>query len=198
MSLPRRCLLLVCSLALASCTLRQPAVVTESFNFDLPAAPAGRQGGKSVAVLPATASPDASGQMLLYRVDDVRYERDFYNRWLAPPARLLTSALRQWLVQARVGQVREPGSPLASDLTMQPRLTDLYADYRDTSQPRSVVAMTIVIIQRDASSSRQVFERSYRREVPMNEISPSAAAEAWSRGVADIFSAFTADLRRVD
>ncbi|MFZ4483124.1 MAG: ABC-type transport auxiliary lipoprotein family protein [Chthoniobacterales bacterium] len=198
MSKLRGVFILACSLAAVSCTLRQPAVRTDSFDFDLPSAPAGRPGGRSITVLPFTAAPGASGQMLLYRVDDVRYERDFYNRWLVPPAHLLTGGLRQWLGQARVGEIREPSSPLASDLIVQPRLTELYADYRNTSQPRAIVAMTIVVMQRQASVSRQVFERSYRREVPMIGISPEAAAEGWSRGVADILTAFAVDLRRVD
>ncbi len=198
MSKPLAVVAVAAGLLLASCTLRQPAVLTDSFDFDLPAAPAGVAGGRSITVLPFTAAAGASGQMLLYRVDDVRYERDFYNRWLAPPARLLTGALRQWLEQSRVGPVREPGSPLASDLLIQPRLTDLYADYRRPSQPRAVVAMTIVVIERGSAGSRQIFERSYRREAPMSGVSPAAAAEAWSRGVADVFAAFTADLRRSD
>lgn len=184
------------TLAVAACSLRQPAVVTEDYALPLPVAPAGMTGGKTVSVLPFTASPAASGQMFLYRADDLRYERDFYNRFLAPPAQMLTGSLRQWILQSKAAGVREPGAPLSSDFIVQPGLNELYADYRDTSQPRAVVSMVMVLIRRDPSGNRQVFERTYRQEVPMAEVSPSAAVDGWSRATARIFGKFTADFRR--
>ncbi len=182
-------------LAMAACSLRQPAVVTEDYAFPLPAAPAGAQGGKSVSVLPFGSAPAASGQMFLYRADDLRYERDFYNRFLVPPAQTLTGSLRKWLGQSNAAEVREPGAPLSSDFIVQPRLTELYADYRDPSQPRAVVSMVVVLIRRDPSGNRQVFERVYRGEVPMAEVSPASAVDGWSRATAQIFGKFTADFR---
>lgn len=184
------------ALLTASCTLRQPAVSAATYSFDIPVAARGPVGGASISVLPFTAGSRASGQMLLYRADEVRYERDFYNRFLTPPARMLTGALRRHLWQAQAGQVREPGAPLGSDLVVQPRLTELYADYRDVSRPHAVVAMVIVLIKRDAEGSRELFERTYRRSIPMKAVSPEAAVEGWSAGIGQIFWEFTRDLRR--
>lgn len=189
-------LLLALGLALSACSLRQPAVVIENFALDLPAAPAGPKAGTSVTVLPFTATPTASGQMLLYRVDDLRYEHDFYNRLLAPPAQTLTMSLRRWLRESRAATVREPGAPLDSDFIVQPRLDALHADYRDPSSPRAVVGMTIVLIRREPAGNRQAFERSYRREAAMKDVSPASAVEGWSRGAAEIFRDFTGDFRK--
>jgi len=189
-------LLTVAVALLGACAIRQPAVVTENFSFKLPTPRAGPAGGRSIAVLPFAAAPTATGQMLLYRAGELRYEHDFYNRFLAPPAQLLTGELRSWLARSQAGPVREPGAPLSSDLIVQPRLTELHADYRDVGRPRAVVAMTMGLIARDPDGNREVFERTYRREVPMREVSPTAAVEAWSRGVAEIFTQFTRDLRR--
>jgi len=183
------------ALLLAGCTLRQPAVVTENFTFNVPAAARVAPGDKSISVLPFTASPTASGQMFLYRADAARYELDFYNRFLAPPAQLLTGDLRKYLLQAKVGPVREPGAPLSSDFIVQPRLDDLYADYRDLARPRAVVAMTMVLVARQPSGNKQVFEKSYRREIPLDEVAPAAAARGWGQGAGQIFRQFTGDLR---
>jgi len=182
-------------LVAAGCSLRQPAVVTENFTFDLPGAARVAPGDKSISVLPFTAAPTASGQMFLYRADAARYEHDFYNRFLAPPAQLLTGDLRRYLLQSKVGPVREPGAPLSSDFVIQPRLDDLYADYRDTTRPRAVVAMTMVLVARQPSGNKQVFEKTYRREIVMDEISPAAALRGWNKGVGQIFWQFTRDLR---
>ena len=134
--------------------------------------------------------------MFLYRADDLRYERDFYNRFLAPPAQMLTGSLRKWLLQSKAAEVREPGAPLSQDFIVQPRLSELHADYRDTSKPRAVVSMVMVLIRCEPGGNRQVFERTYRREVPMAEVSPAAAVDGWSHATAQIFGKFTADFRR--
>lgn len=183
-------------LALAGCSLRRPAVTSEDYVLEIPAAARGPVGTRSISVLPFTAGPKASGQMLLYRVADTRFEHDFYNRFLAPPPQMLTGALRRHLSQARAGQVREPGTPLAADLVVQPHLTELYADYRNESRPRATVTVVVVLIERGADGRTELFERTYRRSIPMNSISPGAAVDGWSEGFAQIFREFTADLRR--
>ena len=179
----------------ASCSLRQPPVVTESYAFELPKARAGAAGARSISVLPFTASAEAAGQMFLYRSGEVSYEYDFYNRFLAPPAQMLTGELRRWLSRSRVGPVREPGAPLSSDLMLQPRLTELYADYRDVSRPRAVAVIVLSVVARETSGNRELFERTYRRAVPMNEVSPVAAVKGWNAAVAGIFTEITGDLR---
>ena len=187
---------LAAALAVSACSLRQPAVTVETFSFDIPAASRGPVGSSAISVLPFTAGPRAAGQMLLYRADDLRYEHDFYNRFLAPPAQMLTGGLRRYLSQARAGQIREPGAPLESDLIVQPRVTELYADYRDVSRPRATVTMVIVLIKREPGGNRELFERTYRRSIPMKAVSPAAAVQGWSEGIGQIFWEFTRDLRR--
>ncbi len=191
-------LCIVAALTATSCSLRQPAVITENFSFAIPAAARGPVSDVSISVLPFTAGPKASGQMLLYSADELRFEHDFYNRFLAPPPQMLTGALRKYLSQARAGQVREPGAPLASDLIVQPRLTELYADYRDPQRPRAVTTMVIVLIKREAAGNRELFERTYRRSIPIKAVSPAAAVEGWSEGIGQIFWEFTRDLRRAE
>ena len=186
---------LAAGLALSGCTLRQPAITTETYVLSLPAASPGPKGDRSITVQPFTAAPAASGQMLLYRADDLRYESDFYHRFLTPPERMLTDALRRWLMQSRAGEVREPGAPLAADLVVQGRLTELYADYRKLDRPQAVVAMVMVVVQRDPAGNRQVLEKTYRRSVPMKEVSPQAAMQGWRAGIAGIYADFTRDLR---
>ena len=187
---------LAAALAVSACSLRQPAVTVETFSFDIPTASRGPVGGSAISVLPFTAGPRAAGQMLLYRADDLRYEHDFYNRFLAPPAQMLTGGLRRYLSQARAGQIREPGAPLESDLIVQPRVTELYADYRDVSRPQATVTMVIVLIKREPGGNRELFERTYRRSIPMKAVSPAAAVQGWSEGIGQIFWEFTRDLRR--
>lgn len=187
---------LAAAMAIASCSMRQPAVVTQDYALEVPAPAAGPPGDKSIAVLPVSAAPSVNSQMFSYRVGDLRYDRDYYNRLLAPPAQLLTDELREWLMKSKVGPVREPGSPLASDWIVQARLTEFHADYRDLQRPRAVAGMVIVLIARNDSGGRQVSERTYRGEVPMREISPAAAAEGWGLAAGRIFAAFTRDLRK--
>lgn len=190
--------LAVAALTIPACSLRQPAIKSEEYDFDVPSAKALKSDDRTLAVLPFTASPAASGQMFLYRADRLRYESDFYNRFLVPPERLLTDALRKWLLQSRTGQVREPGAPLDAELIVQPRLNELYADYRDVEKPRAVLSVIVVLIRREPTGNRQIFERTYQREVPMKNVSPAAAVKGWSEAAAGIFAAVARDVRVAD
>jgi hypothetical protein len=55
--------------------------------------------------------------------------------------------------------------------------------------------MTIVLVSRQPGGNQQVFERTYRREIPMNEVSPAAASRGWDKGIGQIFWQFARDLR---
>ncbi len=189
---------LLLALLPAACTLRQPAVVTNNFAFDLPPAARGPASSRTLAVLPFTHGPTTGGQMFLYRADELRYESDFYNRFLDPPGQMLTSALRRWLREARAGEVIAAGTPISASLLIQPKINALYADYRDLAQPRAVVGMRISVVALDSEGNRQLLDRSYDESVVMREVSPEAAVEGWSRGIAAIFASFTRDLRRVE
>lgn len=188
---------LAIALLCASCVLRQPAVVADNYVLDLPLPARGPASARTVAVLPFGHSSVAGGRLFLYRADGLRYETDYYNRFLEPPGQMLTGALRRWLREARAGEVLAPGAPLAADFMVQPRLSELYADYRDVGNPRAVVAMRFVVYALEPGGNRQVLDRGYRREEPLREVSPGAAVEGWSRGVAGIFASFTRDFRAV-
>lgn len=180
---------------LSGCALR-PEIVTDTYVLEPPAPPSGApRSARAIAVLPFAASPAAADQMFLYRVDEARYESDYYNRFLAPPARLLTSKLRQYLAQSRAGEIRMPGSPLGADLVVQPRLTELYIDYRAPARPAAVMAMRIVLFRETPDGPAEIFEKTYRRSVPMGEVGPRPAVNAWSRGAGEIFAELTRDLR---
>ena len=79
---------------------------------------------------------------------------------------------------------------------VQPRLIELHADYRNEARPAATVAMVIVLIERRPEGNKELFERTYRRSIPMQSISPAAAVDAWSVGIGQIFWEFTRDLRR--
>jgi hypothetical protein len=48
----------------------------------------------------------------------------------------------------------------------------------------------------DKHGNKELFERTYRRSIPMRAVSPAAAVEGLSEGVGQIFGEFTRDLRR--
>lgn len=200
MSLRLPALAAMLPLAAASCALLAPAPPVAPAYYVLEPAPPppGPPSGRTVSVLPFTAGPCASGQLLLYRTGEERFERDYYNRFLAPPSRMLTGALRRALARARAGRILEPAGPLEAGLVVQPHLTELHADYRNPDRPRAVAAMVVVVAGRPGPDRRLVLDRTYRREVPMGHTGPGEAVRAMERAMASVFAEFAADLRRAE
>ncbi len=194
---PSLCLLLAVMPLLAACSLRRPAVVTDSFLLQLGEPRAGSPVmNRHLAVLPVSIAPQFNSQPFVYRTGEARYTADFYNRFFAPPNQLLTEALRRWLEFARVGEsVIEPASPLRANAMVQAHVAELYADYRNPQQPMAIVALRILLIDRAGEDDVLVFSKLYRRVVPMPRPVASEAILAWSRGVEGIFADFARDAR---
>ena len=89
------------ALALASCAIGKPIPQATTFGIAPPpptldlARRAGTLRMGKVRVAPAFA-----GKPLVLRLDEVRYETDFYNAFLAEPADLLGAAMADWLDRA--------------------------------------------------------------------------------------------------
>lgn len=136
----------------------------------------------------------ASGSFV-YRSGTIEYERDFYNRFLIPPADQITQTLSDWM-RAIQWDVCVPGTSPKDLYTIVPTLEAFYGDFRDRNKPAAVVKMQISLTFTDSTSKsvRTLLTRSYGATVPV-PISPRAAdlVGAFSEGIGQILSQFQQD-----
>jgi cholesterol transport system auxiliary component len=77
---------------------------------------------------------------LVYRLGDQRYEKDFYNAYIATPSNMFSNATRQWLDQSGIFRITvAQGTSFFPFYTLQATIDELYGDYR--GKPEAVVSV---------------------------------------------------------
>jgi uncharacterized lipoprotein YmbA len=80
------------------------------------------------------------GKSLVYRVGEQRYEKDFYNAYIASPSNMFSNATRQWLDQSGIFRITvAQGTSFFPFYTLQATIDELYGDYR--GKPEAVVSV---------------------------------------------------------
>jgi ABC-type uncharacterized transport system auxiliary subunit len=188
------------SLILAAC-LGQPHPVKNRFNLAVPEADLGavvNAAGRRTLLLGAvTAAPAYDGRALLYRVGPDRYENDFYNEFLAPPARLLAETASDRLTRAsqRLRVTSVPGLVMA-DFGLEAHIQDLYGDFRFIP-PRAVMTLRFTLNDLQPAVARVALDRLYTCERPL--AGRGGAAElvaAYGLCLADILEELAQNLDR--
>lgn len=141
------------------------------------------------------ASPFAS-RAFVYRTGDLRYEEDFYNRFVASPGELLAGQTARWLAESRFFEGVWGGpSPVEPDYLLEGEVAALYGDF--TQKPPRAVLEIVFTATGGAGGAPVVLHRTYRQEAPLSEGSPAALAAGWSRALGGILSALEDDLQKL-
>jgi len=134
----------------------------------------------------------------VYRKDKSRYVSDFYNRFLSPPAYLITDQTRLWLSQSGVfANVVDAYSSADYDYTLEGDIQAVYGDHRSPTEPNAVMEIEFFLIDEHAKRDVIIFSRKYRSVQPTKDHSAAALVEGFNACLADILTGLEADLRRL-
>jgi ABC-type uncharacterized transport system auxiliary subunit len=185
-------------LAAGACASRLPRV-PETFTLDAPPVPATPAPGANrvVALRPAEVAPVYAGSEFVYRTGAHAIERDPYASFAAPPAWLLTSALRGYLRGADyIRDVVEPGGGVPVDAEIEPALVEIAGDFTGaTPEAVMVVHVRVLAPAPAASPAREILLKTYTARRPISRNTAAAVAAGWNEALAAIAAELLADLR---
>ena len=135
------------------------------------------------------------GKAFVYRMDELRYETDYYVEFLVPPATMLTEQTARALIRARpFARVGGPGSGGDAEWVLDGFASALYADVREAGKPAADIAITYYVTAAGGSAQTPVWQREYRRHAPMRDASAVAYAEALNLAFGEIVTDLARDL----
>lgn len=193
----KRCLALLLTLALGGC-LSLEKEYPDTRYFVLEAARSGPAGArKSEARLKIGGfriSPRYGGREMVTRVEERRYEADFYNQFFADPATLITEESYRWLGQAGLfAAVIDSGAALEARYVLDGVVVRLHGDER--SSPSALLEMQFFLLEIDETGApRILFNKSYQANKSRSDAEAPGLVQAWSEGLAEILTALEADL----
>lgn len=198
---PLRCAasLLFAAALTADCgCLAKPALVSQTFSIDPPPPrdAARSQPATVISLKKVDVAPQFDGKSLLYRTGDHELERDPYASFAAPPADMLTAAIRQYLRDARcVRDVVEPGDELPADLLVEVHASELSGDFRRKDDAAGVLGLEFLVLPAPGSADPvPLLRKEYFRRKRIPSRSAAAVVVAWNQALSEVMQDFLADL----
>jgi cholesterol transport system auxiliary component len=131
---------------------------------------------------------------LVYRVSDQRYEKDFYNAYIATPSSMFSNASRQWLDQSGIFRITvAQGTSFFPFYTLQATIDELYGDYR--GKPEAVVSVQFFLTVTNPNLPIPLITaKRYTQRVALTNNLPQTLVLGQQRALADILQQLEADL----
>jgi cholesterol transport system auxiliary component len=193
-------LLVLAALVLAACSaVTRPAPVRQTYLLEPPAPqPLAQSHPGALRVGTINVAAPFRGKAFVYRLDELRFETDFYVEFLVPPAAMLTEQTARALAHARpFARVTGPGGSGDAEWVLDGFASALYADTREAGKPAAELALTFYLTPAGGSAQTPVWTREYRKHAPMRDSSPVAYAEALNAAFGEIVGELARDLATV-
>ena len=152
--------------------------------------------GKVLTVRRFRVSPKYEGKGLVYRLEELSYESDFYNEFFIAPASMFTEEIRKRLAgSGLLKHVVDPASLLDSTYILEGAVTALYGDYRVNTAPKAILEMQFFLLHETDSNPKIIFQSQYHKEKPLNGNTPDALVNSWNTAFNQILTEFETDLK---
>ncbi len=194
-------LALVGALLTGACASKLPER-PQTFTIDPPAprtSPA-PTATRVVALRRAEVAPTYAGSELVYRVAEHGIERDPYASLAAPPAWILTSAIRGYLRDSDyIRDVVAPGEGIPVDADIEPTLTELCGDFSSPTESAAVLSLRFRVLApaTGAGTAREILLKTYTRRTPLTQRTAAAVVAAWNSALGEVMGEFLTDLKPV-
>jgi hypothetical protein len=146
----------------------------------------------------ADTAPAYAGIELVYRTGEHGIERDPYASFAAPPAWLVTAAMRGYLRNADfVRDVVVPGEGVPVDAAIEPNVLELAGDFTNASEPTAVLTIHFRVVAPGvgAAPPTEILLKSYSKRRPLSRRTAAAVVEGWNAGLGEIMAEFLVDLK---
>jgi len=134
----------------------------------------------------------------VYRISDSRFESDFYNQFIAPPAGLISEEIRKGLIGAQLFKhVVSAANSQAPSYVLEGAVNGIYGDFRNLNAPLAVIDVEFFLISDLPAKPGILMQKRYVKSTPVSNRSPEALVKSWDLALEEILTALTADLRMV-
>ncbi|HTT40928.1 MAG TPA: ABC-type transport auxiliary lipoprotein family protein [Burkholderiales bacterium] len=175
-------------LALAACSIGDPAPHTTTYVVEPPApTPGATRCAEALRMGNVRVAPAFASNALVYRMDDVKFTADFYNAFIAEPGPMLGARMADWLDRAGPFKtVSQPGSAVPAPYALEAAITELYGDFRPGRVPAAEMTVQFTLVDLGSASPRAALERSITRRVDLKQASPDALVRGYGQALGEI------------
>jgi len=134
---------------------------------------------------------------LVYRLDEFKYESDYYHEFLIAPGIMVTEKTRTWLADSGLFErVLPTGSRLEPTYTLEGNVTALYGDFRNESAPTAAMEIRFFLLANANARETVLFAETYRAATGVPAKTADAFVAALNESLTEILTRLEADLQK--
>jgi len=150
----------------------------------------------SIHLAAFSAVPQFADRYLTYRTGETVYEQDFYNQFLASPAKIIEDQFSAWIKGSPLVSFVLPANSLAvADYDIEGSVVDLSGDYRHESEPKAVLKLQMTVSRRESGDLKVLFQKLYSAEILINSPSPKMLTQGWNIALGQVAAMFENDFK---
>lgn len=143
-------------------------------------------------------SPNFNGREFVYKLDDSKFDSDFYNQFFSPPAVIVSVEVGRWIRSSKIFKnVIDPFTPIHPNYSLYGTIKELFGDY-SKSKPEAVLSIHFYLLDESDIDSKIIFNKSYEQNIEINSKSAKSLIEGWNNALARILSNLESDLKKLD
>ncbi len=193
------CLFLLCLLLAGCIQLERQSPKKNFFSIEAtrPGTPAAEPLFDELRLEELNVAPAYAGKAFVYRTGTLQYEEDYYNRFFAAPAELLSAATARWLrASGLFAAVYDRPAPVEPAWHLSASVAAMYGDF--SKRPAAaVLEISFQLLDDRQTDNRIVLHRTYRHETPLDGKAPADLAAGWSAALAQILGDLERDLQKL-
>ncbi|OOG21445.1 hypothetical protein B1C78_16265 [Thioalkalivibrio denitrificans] len=193
-------LIMLVSACTVGVDLQRPALERQRFVMDVErvAGHETREGGPTLTLGPVRVAPEFEHRSFVYRIDDRRYQGDFYNQWFTSPRDQVAGAAATWFSgSAAFGGLVPPALAGSADYRLDLSAAALYWDLRDARRHTAEVVLDAHLSRRTDAGRVSVTSTRASASRIVTGTGAEARVEAMEKALAEALRALEETLERV-
>ena len=132
----------------------------------------------------------------VYRLDEQKFEKDFYNDYVTMPSEMLAAATRQWMNDSGIFQFTVGNANSLMPLyLLQGTVDEMYTDFRSGQTPSVVLTVEYYLSRTDGLKKNNVlFRKKYLQKEPISDNSAKTIAKSQQIALSKVLVELEKDL----
>jgi cholesterol transport system auxiliary component len=136
-----------------------------------------------------------SSRVFVYRLDEDRFQTDFYHEFFLAPGALIGEETSRWLSESGLfAHVSEGPGPWPPTHLLQGQVVAIYGDFRPGRQPAAFLEIHFWLTDAPGFNKRPLLDRHYRQVIPLQNKAAGSLLQGWNLALAAILTNLEEDL----
>lgn len=146
----------------------------------------------NVAVVPQFASLS-----FVYRTSDITYLKDYYNIFFNPPEQQIEQQIFNYLRHTNLfSYVSDDINYLDANYSLQAKVLKLYADYRNSKQPKAVIQIEFTL-SKTGPKPDIILSKTVETKMPLHKKDSRELVKVWNKALGKTLYLFCKNLRNL-